>query len=164
MNRLNSKMICRRLVQRKERKDQSYHGIADTSNTLLSAAKWIFLGKPTRWAFTYPTLWLQLWRHHGGISGCCMVHHWPTTAFATEEHTMEEHKKAAVTRSEADQNEIAQSHSETVHIYQELVLSYRFNLAKNQKWLIHLFVVSIVLIIFILLYDVLTLGIGYIGR
>ena len=85
----------------------------------------------------------------------------------TAEKPAEENNTVSSASHETEKNEVAQSHSETLRIYQELVLSYKINLAKNQKWLMRMFVVSIVLvigIIAILLYDVFTPGIGYIRR
>lgn len=168
MDRLSSEMICSRLVQLKERNGLSYQDIADASNIPLSTVKRIFSGKTDTLGFH---MLFDLVAAMGGTMeeflDVVPAQQGKAAAPATEKPAVEEHQAAAPMGSEADQNEIAQSHSETVRIYQELVLSYKVSLAKNQKWLIRLFVVSIVLaigMIAILLYDVLTPGIGYIRR
>ena len=145
MDRLSSEMICSRLIQLKEKKNLSYQAIADASNVPLSTVKRIFAGK------TMEEFLDVIPAPHG----------------QTAEKPAEENNTVSSASHETEKNEVAQSHSETLRIYQELVLSYKINLAKNQKWLMRMFVVSIVLvigIIAILLYDVFTPGIGYIRR
>lgn len=167
MDRLSSEMICSRLVQLKEKNDMSYQAIADASNIPLSTVKRIFAGKTDTLGFH---MLYDLVTTMGGTMeeflDIVPAQQGQTVAPAVEKPA-EENKAVCSAGNEAEKNEVAQSHAETVRIYQELVLSYKVSLAKNQKWLMRVFIVSVVLmigIIAILLYDVFTPGIGYIRR
>lgn len=167
MDRLSNEMICSRLVQLKEKKNLSYQDIADASNIPLSTVKRIFSGKNDTLGFHI--LYDLVLAMGGSMEEFLDVVPAPNeSSTASTASTAVEERKAVPTASiEAGRNEVAQSHLETVRIYQELVLSYKVSLAKNQKWLIRMFIVCIALvigIIAILLYDVLTPGIGYIRR
>lgn len=168
MDRLSSEMICSRLVQLKERKNLSYQDIADASNIPLSTVKRIFSGKTDTLGFhMLYDLVIAMGGNMEEFLDVVPAQHAQPAAPAAEKATVEEHKTVSSAGIEANRNEVAQSHLETVHIYQELVLSYKANLTKNQKWLIRMFIVCIVLvvgIIAILLYGTLTPGIGYIRR
>ncbi len=168
MDRLSSEMICSRLLQLKQKSDLSYQAIADASNIPLSTVKRIFAGKTDTLGFH---MLFDLVAAMGGTMEAFLdvVPSPRETAapVAVEKSSVEERVTVASAHADEDKNEVAQSHLETVRIYQELVLSYKVSLAKNQKWLMRMFIVSIVLvigIIAILLYDVFTPGIGYIRR
>ncbi len=163
MDRLSSEMICSRLIQLKEKKNLSYQAIADASNVPLSTVKRIFAGKTDTLGFH---MLYDLVTSMGGTMEE-FLDVIPAPHGQAAEKPAEENNTVSSASHETEKNEVAQSHSETLRIYQELVLSYKINLAKNQKWLMRMFVVSIVLvigIIAILLYDVFTPGIGYIRR